>query len=594
MAKKLKCVFSLLFIMTLLLSVLSLGVLAADAPAGAPGGIPSGGSMGMPSGGAPGGMPSGGAPVGMPGGAGGMPGGAGGPPGGGMGMGGAPSKAAIFIEDGAQTTGKEYEAGKYKANIKSDTNGITIQGLDLTSGDYTFNGVVVTGAKSIVTIDKSRIKLGVTKEADSKDSGGAATSVSDSATMYIKNSELVVDGAQRYVTNTGGDAKLIVNDSIVTQTGSNQFTTKQTEPFSNNALLISGIARANMSTGTSKTYYFNSTVTTEGWASLSTDAAQKPGLDLYAYNTKAIAQHGGYGTYADFDCRVWLYGSNLESAEIGAIISKSGEIHVLDGASAPADVVKYNLGKTTASGSVITAGRNAVMIHAPDMMGQGKAAADCGTLNVINSTLATSRNLKSTRDYAKHISKAVDAYINYIMGAALLVKSTSAVINFDNARFDSFSGVAVMTVLNSDSMGNFLKAEGDGAEVKPIAISMKNMNVNSDIRHMDYQRIMTLSLENSTLKGAIVSGTVGDWNKLWTAFKKEDCKWVQNDKWDTFYGVKLTVKKGATWDVTGESTLSGLTVENGGTVKGKVQVDGKDVTPSAGSTYTGKITVKPL
>ena len=603
MAEKLKRVFSLFFFMTLLLSLCTFGVLAADAPTGAPGGMPSRGSIGMPSGGSPGGAPGGmpGDAGGMPGGAGGMPGGAGGMPGGGaggppggMGMGGAPSKAAIFIENGAQNTGKEYTAGKYKANIKSDANGITLQGLDLTSGDYTFNGIVATGAKTIITIDKCKIKLGVTKEADSKDSGGAATSVSDSAAMYIKNSELVVDGAQRYVTNTGGDAKLIVNDSSVTQTGSNQFTTKQTEPFSNNALLISGIARANMSTGTSKTYYFNSTVTTEGWASLSTDAASKPGLDLYAYNTKAVAQHGGYGTYADFDCRVWLYGSTLESAEIGAIISKSGEVHVFDGASAPADVVKYNLGKTTTAGSVITAGRNAVMIHAPDMGGQGKASADCGTLNVVNSTLATSKNLKSTRDYAAHISKAVDAYINYTMGATLLVKSTSANIGFDNAKFDSFSGVAIMTVLNSDSMGNFLKAESDGKEVKPIAISMKNMNVKGDIKHMDYQRIMTLSLENATLKGAIVSGTVGEWNKLWTAFKKEDCKWVQNDKWDTFYGVQMTVKKGATWDVTGESSLSSLTVENGGTVKGKVQVDGKDVTPSAGKTYEGKIVVKPL
>jgi len=578
MAKKMKRVFSLLSIISALSCLFTFGVFAADAPGGAPSGAPGGG-IGMPSGGAPGGMPGGGA----------------GGPGGGMMMGGgAPGKAAIFIENGAENTGKEYTAGQYKDNIKSDANGIAIQGLDLTSGDYTYNGVAVTGAKSIVTLDNVKMKLGVTKEADSKDSGGAALNVSDDATVYIKNSSLTVDGAQRYTTNTGGAAKLIVNDSSVTQTGSNQFTTKQTEPFSNNALLISGIARANMSTGTSKTYYFNSTVTTEGWAALSTDAASKPGLDLYAYNTKSIAQHGGYGTYADFDCRVWLYGSTLESAEIGAIISKSGEVHVLDGGSAPTDVTKYNAGKTTKAGSAVTGGRNAVMIHAPDMGGQGKASADCGILNVINSTLATSRNLKSTRDYAKHINKATAAYIDYTMGAALLIKSTSATITFDNAKFDSFSGVAVMTVLNSDSMGNFLKAETDGAEVKPIAISMKNMNVNGDIKHMDYQRIMTLSLDAATLKGAVVSGTVEEWNKLWAAYKKEDCKWVQNDSWKTYYGVRMTVKKGAAWEVTGPSTLSGLTLENGGTLKGKVQVDGKDVTPVAGKTYTGKIVVKPL
>jgi hypothetical protein len=37
-----------------------------------------------------------------------------------------------------------------------------------------------------------------------------------------------------------------------------------------------------------------------------------------------------------------------------------------------------------------------------------------------------------------------------------------------------------------------------------------------------------------------------------------------------------------------------MTVENGRTLKGKVRVDGKNITPSAGKTYTGKITVTPL
>jgi hypothetical protein len=564
----------------------------AGSPAGqpgAPGGSPGGMGSGPGGQGGPGGMPPGGRSGGGPGGPGG-PGG-GGPPGG---MGGAPSKAAIFIDNGAEDTAKEYTAGQYKANIKSDANGITIQNLDITSGDYAFNGIAAVGAKSSVTLDTCKMRLGVTKEAEANANGGAAASVSDNATMYIKNSDLQVDGALRYVTNNGDDAKLIVNDSIITQTGSNQFTSKMSEPFSNPALLISGIARANMSTGSSHTYYFNSTVTTEGWASLSTDAAGGDGLDLYAYNTKAIAQHGGYGTYADFDCRVWLYGSALTSAEVGGIISKDGQITVADGASVPADVIKYNLGKTTTAGSVVTGGRNAIMIHAPDMGGQGLASADCGFLDVISSTLATSRTLKSTRDYAAKYGAATGAYVDYVNGADLLIKSTSANINLQNAKFDSYTGVIIMTVLNSDSMGNFLK-EGDGTKVKPIAISMKSMSVNGDIKHMDYQRIMTLSLDNgATLKGAVVSGTVEDWNKLWTAYKKEDCKWVQNDSWNTFYGVQMTVKKGATWEVSGPSTLSSLTLENGGTVKGKVQVDGKDVTLAAGKTYAGKIVVKPL
>jgi len=581
MARKSKIMLSRFLIAAFLTALCSFGAFAADAPGGdkggSPGGMPSGGGApgGMPSGGGPGGMPGGGGPGGMPG-----------------GMGGAPSKAAIYIDNGVEKSDKEYKAGQYKADIKSDAKGITIQNLDMTSGDYTFNGLAVTGAKSIVTLEKSKMKLGVSKEAGKDDAGGAAVSVDSGAILYVNNSDLTVDGAQRYVTSNSGDAKLVVNDSSVTQTGSNQFTTKQTEPFSNPALLIYGIARANMSVGSSKTYYFNSKVTTEGWAALSTDAAQN--VNLYAYNTKAVAQHGGYGSYSDFNCHVWLYGSTLESAEIGSIVAMDGQVAMADGASVPADVIKYNTGKTTTAGTVVTAGRNAIMVHAPDMTGQGKPAAACANVSVTNSTLATSKNLKSSRDYKAKYGAAIGAYVDYISGTDILVKSTSANINLDNVKFDSYSGILIMTALNSDGMGNFLKAETDGAEVKPIAISMKNMNVKGDVKHMDYQRIMTLSLENTTLKGAVVSGTVEDWNKLWAAFDKKDCKWVQNDKWNTFYGVKMTVKKGGVWEVSGPSLLSSLTLENGGALKGKVQVDGKDVAPATGKTYTGKIVVNPL
>jgi hypothetical protein len=580
------------FLITAVFSfVFTFGTFAAFAQ-----GAPNGQQGGAP-GGAPGGGPGG--PGGGPGGPGGMPGGAGGPGGPGGGGpggpgGGAPSKAEIYVDNGAENSAKEYTAGEFKANVSSDAKGIKISGLNFSTGDYTVNGVVATGAKSIVTIDNAKIHLGVNKE--SSTNPGTALTIDGGATVYLNNSDLSSDGAGgsagRYVTNNTGASKLIVNNSKVTQTGPDQFTSKIAEPFSNNALLIYGNARSNMSVGNSRTYYFNSKVSTEGWASLSTDACGD--VDLYAYNTTAIAEHGGYGTYADFNCRVHLYGSKLTSAEIGAIISKSGKIEILDGASAPADVLKYDTGAKTTAGSVVTGGRNGVMIHAPDMSNEGLSAADNGFLTVRNSTIATDKNLKTTRDYATHINKATQAYIDYIKGADLLIKSTSATVTLDNAKLESYSGVAILTVLNSDSMGNFLHNESDGAKVKPIAISMKNMSVTGDVRHMDYQRLMTLSLENATLKGAVVSGNVEDWNKLWTAFDKKDCKWVQNDKWNTFYGVQVTVKNGGTWDVSGPSLLSGLTVETGGKVKGMVEIDGQVVTPAAGKTYTGKIVVKPL
>ncbi|MFO1400827.1 MAG: hypothetical protein U1F30_06395 [Steroidobacteraceae bacterium] len=561
------------------LFVLGAGVACAQEPPPGPppGGMPAGMPPGMPPG-----MP--GMPAGMPG----MP--PGGPP---MMPGGPPARAAIYIADGAEDGSKEYVAGQYRAHVKSDARGIRIVGANLSSGDYTYTGVVASGEKSVVTLERVQMHLGVTQEADAKAQGGAALSASNGATVYLDHSDLVVDGAQRYVTETGGTSRLVVNDSKVTQTGGNAFTTKMTEPFSNDALLISGIARANMSVGRSQTYYFNSTVTTEGWAALSTDAGA-PGLNLYAYNTRAIARHGGYGTYADFNCSVWLYGSTLESAEIGAIIAKSGHITIADGASAPAEVVKLDTGRRTSAGSVVTGGRNAVMIHAPDMMGQGLAAADAGKLDVVRSTLATDRRLKGTRDYARHISPAVAAYIDYTAGADVLIKSTSGDFDFDGVTFKSYSNVLVMTALNSDKWGNFLRNESDGAAVKPIAVNFRNLSATGDIRHMDYQRIMALTLEQATLKGAIVSGSLADWNALWTKFERKSMPWVVNDRWDTFHGVRLTLKDGGKWIVTAPSLLAALRLEDGATLAGRVEVDGEPVTPAGGQAYAGRIVVTPL
>ena len=195
------------------------------------------------------------------------------------------------------------------------------------------------------------IRLTADSPVSDEDAGGAAVSVDSGATVYISDSELVVDGAARYVTAAYNDAVLVVNSSLVQSTGSNSNTAEISEPFSNEALLISGTARANFSIGATKTYYFNSTCTAEGWAALSTDSAMGDGLDLYAYNTDGLAENGGYGAYADTNCRVWLYGSRLQSAEIGAIISNSVQIAAFPAAMADEQLLSYNEGETVSGGT---------------------------------------------------------------------------------------------------------------------------------------------------------------------------------------------------------------------------------------------------
>ena len=515
------------------------------------------------------------------------------PPGGDMGGGapppgdGAPETAAIVITDGAENPDAEYEPGAYSSYLSNVDGVLTIDGLELTSGDYTFNGLVATGPDSVVRLQKCTIRLGVDAPATDDDTGGAATNIDNGATLYISDSELVVDGAARYVTANYNDAKLIVNNSTVTSTGSNDNTADVSEPFSNAALLISGTARANFSIGATQTYYYDSVCTAEGWAALSTDSATGNGLDLYAYNTEGIAENGGYSTYADTNCRVWLYGSRLTAAEIGCIISKNGQIHSYGSHSAPEDVMQYHEGREVSVDSSIVGGRNAVMIHAPDMMGQGLMAADCGTFYAENTALATDNDLRSTKDYNDY-GEAVGAYIDDVSGDIFLIRSTSADIQLKNVTMDSYNGVLVHTVLNADSMGNFLAA-GDGEQVNPVAVSMEDMDVTGDILHEDYQRQMTVDLEHTTLTGKLVSGTMDSWNRQWADYG--EVNWVVDDSYGADYGIALTVGDGAVWNVTGDSSLKSLTVMEGGTVQGDITLGGEPLTPEPGKTYTGDIQV---
>ncbi len=510
------------------------------------------------------------------------------PPGGGPGGGdAAPAEAAIVIADGAEDTESEYEPGAYGANITRQGDVLVIEGLDMTSSDYTFNGLTVTGPDSFVRLRKANIRLGVTEPASGDDKGGAAVNLDNGATVYISDSNLIVDGAARYVTAAYNDATLIVNDSLVQSTGSNENTLEIAEPFSNEALLISGTARANFSIGATKTYYFNSTCTAEGWAALSTDSATGDGLDLFAYNTDGIAEHGGYGAYADTNCRVWLFGSRLTAAEIGAIISKSGRINVRSTGAADDVTLMYLEGDPVEADSALIGGRNAVMIHAPDMMGQGLWAADCGTFLAEDAYIGTAEDLKSTKNYYDY-GEAVGAYIDYVSGSDFLIRSTSATITLKNVEMESYNNTLVHTVLNADSMGNFL-APGDGNQVEPVYVQMEDMDVSGDIRHEDYQRRMVVNLKNTTLSGNIVSGTMESWNDTWKDYG--DVNWVVDDSFDANYGVSLNLLEGSVWNVTGESSLSLLTLAEGAVVNGEITLDGEPLAPEANVTYQGEILV---
>ena len=56
--------------------------------------------------------------------------------------------------------------------------------------------------------------------------------------------------------------------------------------------------------------------------------------------------------------------------------------------------------------------------------------------------------------------------------------------------------------------------------------------------------------------------------------------------------VKVVLEPGSVWNVTGEGILTALTVKAGAVLNGKVLLDGEEIVPESGRTYTGRICVR--
>jgi hypothetical protein len=386
------------------------------------------------------------------------------------------------------------------------------------------------------------------------------------------------------------------------------------------------------------TYYYDSVVTVDGWASLSTDGASGDGVDLIAVNTFASALLGGYGTYADGNCRDYLYGTVLEGAEIGVIIAGTGEVSLFDGDEGLAGGAGYGVGlngdidpyafddvdAAQVGQSAIAGGRNALMMH---VAGSYTADSD-GYFYAKDSAIITDRALLSDEDteysinaswYGRELSPNIQKYLEYVEGDDILLKSTNAQIILDGVTMESYNGVLVHSVLNNDT-----STPATPAGTNPIGtrISMANMSVSGNILDDDYERLMTITLDNTSLTGAIRSGTCQDWNTYWLnagyvedytiglasntfgseaaldAFVHDVIVNEDGTYTETVYGddqgTALVLTNGSTWTVTGDSSLTALTVEAGSTVNGTVTVDGAVVDVTAGGSWAGTITVAPM
>ncbi len=531
----------------------------------------------------------------------------------------ASDETALSMNASAEAAGNAFEITEegFTANdlpgVEIEEGDITEEGADGVSmaiTDFSTNGFKVTGGE--YTISNSVITKTVTGPVDANAAGGYIAGVT-SGRLIIDNCVFTNAGKGgrngNYTVDCEGTGEMVVINSTIMQTGfegdPDGYTADIADPPSNLGLLISGYARANMSVGQSKTWYYGSDVITEGWAAMSTDSAQS-GFTFYSYDSTAEALHGGYGTYADTSCVDWFYASHLISPEVGAIISNNGEIHMAAGEDATADALAYlpaDYEVTDSYGdgrSTIEAGRNDVQMHSPDMGGGGAGGDFHAVLELTDTDLVTSEELDAEAtliDWSTDYGPAVGAYIDLVKGANLLVKSTGAYIDLTNVTAESYTDTLLMTVLNSDSMSRYAHADDDMTG-KGVELTITDSDISGDVKAYDYQRNSAVKLVNSTWTGAYETIDKAGWDALWSdeVAADEYCYWILDPaSYHDGTGIvaAVDVDAGSTWNVSGESHIDALTVAAGGTINGTVTVDGAEVDVTAGGSWTGDIVITP-
>lgn len=434
--------------------------------------------------------------------------------------------------------------------------------------------------------------------------------------IRISSGAMTVDNTRIF--NYGGSAVENSGESVIVVRNSrvDGDTSVATRPLAGNpaGLLIAGSIRTTLALNRAQAFYINSEVISKDWAALSTDGARpvtEPGqteLSVYAYGSSTETTEGGYGTYSDLFCNVYLYGTKMDSAEIGIVSGTYGSVTVgTIGDGEASDILAAHLiaadreaRSDKSAGSVVTGGRNAVMIHSVNLppywvykgYSQEELPLYSAKISVHGSTLATDLSLGKNVKYPAERQ----AYIDHHNGSVILIKSSNADIVLDKTKITADkkgTGALIHTVINNDS--EVMMNVPDGANYPGVKVMMTDMDAEGDILNEDYQRDMYISLTGTSLTGKIVSGMVGEWYNLCRE-KGFETYIIDSDGYKTIHGVNLTLNSGSVWNVTGESKLTALTINDGTIIKapaGKkltIKVNGAPVALAPGS-YKGNIVI---
>ena len=504
--------------------------------------------------------------------------------------------AGVVIENGEVTF-----AESFNGTVSGDITAEGMKGAVISAVEA--NGAAISLAAETDTYVIEDSEISATAGTKNNDLGyeaayGVGIAV-ETGELWVKNSHISSEGPRStpiymHSTQQPDATSLVVIDSEI-----NTYT-DMTDVWMPPFKLLAGGSRATLLMTRNNSWFINSKVTSNNWGAVSQDSVDAV---TYMINTEGTSMAGGYGTYLTYSMK--LYASQLYGGQYGAFMCGTSVIETgtAEDAFADADAMIKTPDYIPEDQPTIIAGPfHAIVVHT-STPGLDKVAVG-NFKGAILSTLpedlpATVTPMSADDPFFMNpdmadfgISSGTAYFYNRnLYGSLILVRSMNGDFTFDNTDERTSNGVLVQTVINFDPpQGIGYLSAGQGEDMPGVAVTFLNGEYTGDILHQDYQRKMSVLIgENSVLKGAVVSGTWQGWNDLWSeenlleVLKADGYEEVPfaNANWaadvqdnmirseDADYagtenlGAEVTVIAGGTWVVTGTSSLSSLTIEDG-------------------------------
>lgn len=427
-----------------------------------------------------------------------------------------------------------------------------------------------------------------TKDAQEGDEGAGI--YADMPNFLLENVYLYTLGYGRSALHLTADVQdTVVRDSTIIALGD-----EGRDSSAPGIIMMYASSRPVLIESSGNTYFYNSDLISSDWGVYSLDGCY--GANIYIVNCYSENIYGGYSMYAlgvENPNTCWFYGSYAASAQYGTILCAAGKTYTGALADAPEEALARlddgTLGDTVLQNgwSYIGGRTNAVTMQA-DISG-AEVVGLFDAKHTIFDTLAVldrdGQPYVDTMDIFDHKDDmgvgAAYYFLNHIHGSAFAIRSENVDLILDDCQVFTSNGVAIQTVVGYDNMANGIKVK-DGTEYYGVNVDVKNMDLTGDILHEDYQRKMTLSLENADLYGAVISGTHAAWQQAitdqieadWTEYDDElghtkeavFAALCEDESYETIWGVRMSIDGDSSWTVTGDSSLYSLAVAEGASI----------------------------